>query len=145
MTLEDRLMQFVSPEPTSGCWLWTGCVTPKGYGQFWLGAKAWAHRVAFELFRGPIPQGMQIDHKCRVRCCVNPEHLEPVTLQENVSRGNVGWRASEEVCGNGHIYGAAPLRAKDGSRMCRECRAVYNSTQRQKKRGQRLCAQPTPA
>ncbi len=74
-----------------GCWRWTGSVTPQGYGMFAFSDEGKrAHRVMYELLVGPIPEGLTLDHLCRVRHCVNPEHLEPVTLAENVRRG---WRS----------------------------------------------------
>lgn len=71
-----------------GCWRWIGTRTPEGYGQIRVavGEVAYAHRVAYELLVGPIPEGLHIDHLCRVRACVNPAHLEPVTQAENNRR-----------------------------------------------------------
>ena len=84
-----HFLSKVSPEPTSGCWLWTGGLEEKGYAVLckpnWKGHRA-AHRFSYETFVGPIPDGLQIDHKCRVRSCVNPDHLEPVTSAENNRR-----------------------------------------------------------
>jgi hypothetical protein len=91
--LLDRFYRYVSPEPNSGCWLWTGFVSHSGYGQLGVGSMkdstrriAVAHRVAHELFKGPIADGLEVDHLCRVRSCVNPEHLEAVTPSINVRR-----------------------------------------------------------
>jgi hypothetical protein len=72
-----------------GCWLWTAAVSEAGYGVFSLegGANAPAHRFSYELYRGAIPDGLSLDHLCRVRRCVNPWHLEPVTHKVNVQRG----------------------------------------------------------
>lgn len=71
----------------SGCWLWTGAANSKGYGQVGVrGVSRSTHRVAYELLVGPIPDGLQIDHLCRVRLCCNPSHLEPVTHMENHMR-----------------------------------------------------------
>lgn len=79
----------VSPEPNSGCWLWTGCTEEKGYAVLykdnWKGHRP-AHRFSYETFVGPIPKGLHIDHLCNIKCCVNPAHLEPVTAQENNRR-----------------------------------------------------------
>lgn len=70
-----------------GCWLWNGSLTYDGYGLFRANNRATgAHRFAYEYFVGPIPAGLHIDHLCRVRNCVNPDHLEPVTPQENDRR-----------------------------------------------------------
>lgn len=83
----DRLMALLERPTGSDCWLWTGYVAAGGYGEFHLaGRTRKAHRVAYELLVGPVPEGLDLDHLCRVRRCVNPEHLEPVTRQENLRR-----------------------------------------------------------
>jgi hypothetical protein len=88
----ERYWKKVSPEPNSGCWLWEGVTNQAGYGRIYVSTHRArvAHCVAYEIDRGAIPRGMQLDHVCRVRCCCNPDHLEPVTQQENMRRG---WRA----------------------------------------------------
>lgn len=83
----------------NGCWLWTGATSPQGYGRFNAGLRedarnVLAHRWSYEHHVGPIPDGLDLDHLCRVRHCVNPEHLEPVTRQENVQRGHRARSAS---------------------------------------------------
>ena len=84
---EDRFWANVAMVPIAGCWVWMAGVTNLGYGRFTVnGAITSAHRYSWELLRGPIPVGLEIDHLCRVRCCVNPQHLEPVTSQENSRR-----------------------------------------------------------
>ena len=108
----------------SGCWLWpTRSVV--GYGTITVAGRAvGAHRRAYELARGPIPAGMTLDHLCRVRACVNPDHLEIVTLRENVLRG-IGpsaVNAAKETCKLGHPFDEANTRyRKDGRRECRTC------------------------
>ena len=82
----QRFEQKVCPEPNSGCWLWMGAVSSSGYGNLKFGASyANAHRVAYELYVGHIPDGMQICHKCDVKLCVNPDHLFVGTRQDNMN------------------------------------------------------------
>src|SRR5438874_924042 len=84
-TIEKRFENLYEPEPTSGCWIWTSILGKAGYGLFWLdGRFTNAHRVSYLLKHGSIPDGKELDHLCRVRCCVNPQHLEPVSHKENV-------------------------------------------------------------
>lgn len=83
-----RFMRFVDVQPT-GCWLWTGYVDRKGYGQFRLPGRAvWAHRFAYEAMIGELPDGMTVGHMCCCPSCVNPDHLEPQTRSENTAEGN---------------------------------------------------------
>lgn len=87
----ERFMDKVSPEPMSGCWLWTGAMFPTGYGSFALTRRGvqYAHRASLVLFRGvQLPQGrmVNVDHRCRVKLCVNPDHLELVPHVENIRR-----------------------------------------------------------
>lgn len=78
----------IFPVTESGCWLWTGAVDFSGYGTaFYKRKQTRAHRASYEIHFGPIPNGLTIDHLCRVKCCVNPAHLEAVTLRENNLRG----------------------------------------------------------
>lgn len=115
----------------SGCWLWTATITPRGYGQFYLNGRIEAHRAAWELLRGPIPEGLQIDHLCRVRACVNPDHLEPVTAKINCHRGfgPSGLNASKTECSHGHAYTPENTylefnKVGRTKRHCRACIAV---------------------
>jgi hypothetical protein len=86
-SLAERLEFHSMPEPNSGCQLWLGA-TIEGYGVVGHEGKIRrAHTLAYELKNGPIPDGLEPDHKCRVRCCINDAHLEPVTRGENVRRG----------------------------------------------------------
>lgn len=125
----DRFWGKVIPEPNSGCWLWLGA-TSQGYGVFGLGngVNVRAHCFSYEVERGPIPNGLDLDHLCRIRCCVNPDHLEPVTRAVNVARGlapsliNNFWR-SKTHCPKGHAYTGENLAVRrNGARYCRECR-----------------------
>jgi hypothetical protein len=118
------------------CWLWTGSTDGGGrYGAIGVeGRLRRAHRVAYELFVGPIPDGMDIDHTCRVTLCCNPEHLEPVTHRENVLRGEAptARNARKTHCVRGHELAGANLqiRASDGGRLCLACRKFHNSRPR---------------
>lgn len=96
MTTLDRLLQFVDKtSDEGGCWLWTGTRNRGGYGDFRMpeGPRR-AHRLAYENLVGPIPEGLELDHLCRVRNCVNPQHLEPVTRSENARRQHQARRES---------------------------------------------------
>jgi hypothetical protein len=86
--LTERLERLSMPEPNTGCHLWIGPLTRDGYGLITIGSKPTiAHRASYTLSKGPIPSGLRIDHLCRVRCCINPAHLEAVTSDENIRRG----------------------------------------------------------
>ena len=112
-------------EKTDGCWLWRGAIKPDGYGQVRRHPRRniYAHRFAYELEVGPIPEGLTLDHLCRVRACVRPSHLEPVTMLENLRRGNgVGAVNSRKThCPRGHEYNVANTRYYRGERNCRAC------------------------
>jgi hypothetical protein len=86
--LRDRFEEKYEPEPTTGCWIWNGSQDSRGYGRMKIRSYTLqlAHRVAYELFVGPISTGMELDHLCRTPACVNPLHLEPVTHRENCIR-----------------------------------------------------------
>lgn len=123
------------------CWTWTASVTTDGYGNFWEnGRHINAHRWSYRLLVGPIPEGLVLDHLCRVRRCVNPAHLEPVTSGENTRRGNTGaLEASRTHCPQGHPYDELnTYRFPDGRRGCRICsrdaRRRYAAANREKER-----------
>lgn len=114
-------------DKTESCWVWTACRNRDGYGRFHLaGRNVRAHRVAYELLKGPIPAGLTIDHLCRVHDCVNPAHLEPVTNRENNLRGNTvaATNAAKTHCPEGHalVEGNLDLyQLRLGQRSCRTC------------------------
>ena len=90
----QRFQRFADVRGPDDCWPWMGEIIWNGYGRLKIdGHKTLAHRFAYSLFNGAIGDGLQIDHLCRNRACVNPRHLEPVTNRENVIRGNVARRA----------------------------------------------------
>lgn len=138
--IEQRFMRFVEPEPTSGCWLWIGPLTPNGYGKFWMhGADHAAHRVAYLRWRGPILPGLEIDHRCRVTMCVNPAHLDLVTHAENQRR----WIAAKTHCKRGHPFDEKNTRwfvaaqANGEEKLFRACRACAAFLQRTYKAAKR--------
>jgi hypothetical protein len=136
MNLPFDFLALVTPEPNSGCWLWEGYVSPSGYGR-WR-RRTLAHRVAYEAARGPVPNGLVLDHKCRVRCCVNPDHLEAVTNKVNVLRGEgfVAVNARKTHCVNGHELTEenTRIRHRNGSqrRVCRLCQREFSARHRAK-------------
>jgi hypothetical protein len=130
----DRIRQNVV-EDENGCWIWQRFITPYGYGQTAIPTygptfrmrTVHAHRVSYEAFVGPIPEGLVIDHLCRVRACSNPAHLEPVTSRENLMRGETLAAANviKTHCPQGHAYTAGNLRGNRSGRSCRECHKAY--------------------
>lgn len=113
-------------DPETGCWLWTDKPDRHGYGEFWMnGRNHRAHNAAYVLLVGPIPDGLEPDHLCRVTLCVNPDHLEPVTHRENMLRGEtLGARnAAKTHCPRGHPYDEANTYiGTKGGRWCRACK-----------------------
>jgi hypothetical protein len=128
----------------NGCWAWTGSLHYLGYGKFWFNKKVEsAHVAAYELFVGPVPFGMELDHTCHTnsgcdlgdRCphrrCVNPDHLEPVTPSENKRRGHsiTGQNSRKTHCKRGHEFTPENTYVqvkRNGQRLrsCRRCRAL---------------------
>ena len=123
-SLTDRFWAKVTKTPT--CWLWTGAKSRGGYGAFNSGNNKIipAHRFAYELLVGPISQGLTLDHLCRTPACVNPAHLEPVTMQINTLRGisPSAKAAAKTHCPQGHPYDLLnTYNQRDGGRVCRAC------------------------
>jgi hypothetical protein len=119
---EERF--FAKVNKTETCWLWTGARLPLGYGQFVTTGNRLAHRFAYEHFVGPIPDGLTIDHLCRNPSCVNPAHMEAVTIQVNLSRGTSGPanNARKTHCLRGHELAGPNLMMNGKYRQCRTCR-----------------------
>jgi len=130
--LEERFWAKVQKGP--GCWEWQGCLA-RGYGQLWGTTKILlAHRFSYELLIGPIPEGLTIDHLCRNCRCVNPAHLEPVTLAENIRRGEP-WNVRKTHCPSGHPYDEVNTRHSNGRRKCRACGREYMRWRRSQMKG----------
>lgn len=137
--LVDRLDEKIVTGP--GCWAWIGSRATGGYGSIWRdGRNVHAHRAVYELLVGPIPDGLHIDHLCRNRNCVNPDHLEPVTLVENILRGEgiMALNARKTHCMHGHPFTEENThwRARDGKlwRSCRTCEQASWDRQKAKKK-----------
>ena len=123
MMLAERLEAHSMYEPMTGCKLWLGGLQ-HGYGNIKIaGRTKLVHRVAWEAQHGPIEEGKQIDHKCRVRSCINVAHLEPVTMHENKRRGLQGvLRQPKTHCINGHAYIAEnSYNDRKGVVRCMQC------------------------
>lgn len=127
----------------TGCVEWTGTLSDDGYGKAVVGYRAharpvrrYAHVVSFEMWRGAVPTGLELDHTCRNRRCINPDHLEPVTRKVNVRRGALphlmrdpGFRpkrALVETCKNGHAMSGENVGRNEKRRWCRACKRAVS-------------------
>ncbi len=160
-TLEERFWDYVSPEPNSGCWLWTGSADEKGYGQFRVarggpGSLRYASHVSMEIAGKPLPPGLFGCHTCDNPPCVNPDHLFPGTQLDNVhdcmAKGRKtappickkGSRPLKIVCINGHLIADGFYIRPDGTRACRLCRVEFKARKRAAFRSQGLTSRGTP-
>lgn len=125
-------------DKTDGCWNWTGSGTPKGYGMFMPAGKqrVYVHRYVYELMVGPIPEGLTLDHLCRNRSCVNPQHLEPVTRGENALRGSgpAAQNSRKTACPQGHPYTSETTSSYAGHLRCRVCDIARGQARRAKRK-----------
>lgn len=111
MSILDKIFSRCEPIPVSGCWVWTGAVTADGYGVIKHERKTrYVHHLTHDLVKGVPRPGLERDHKCKIRCCCNPDHLEAVTSVENAARGDwhkfcavmpgKGWEPCYEIDGD---------------------------------------------
>jgi HNH endonuclease len=131
-TVEYRLKARSSLQP-NGCILWNGAKTAAGYGTLNVqNTRQLVHRLAYELYVGPIPEGLTLDHLCRTRACINPEHLEAVTNRENILRGTSpsAKQARRTHCPSGHPYAGENLIRWRNHRHCRACMKQWATKRR---------------
>ena len=126
-SIEERMWDHVRTEK-GGCWLWEGYVDKDGYGRMVsrehsVVVSGYVHRMAWEQYRGAIPKGMQIDHLCKIKNCVNPEHLEVTSPQVNNLRSNsmAAKYARRDACKHGHPLTGANVRKVGNTRVCQTC------------------------
>jgi hypothetical protein len=146
----DRFWSKV--DKTDGCWLWTGARTKArdrdGYGAIRFdGRMQVAHRIAYELLVGPVSSGLDLDHRCRTRLCVNPDHLDPVTPYVNFARGQspAAMHARKTHCHRGHLLSGDNLRmCNDGrSRRCKQCKRDNERARRRRAVSDRVTGSPS--
>lgn len=122
-----------------GCWIWNAWTNKYGYGRFHFdGTKQYVHRIAYKVLIGPIPDGLVLDHLCRVRNCCNPQHLEPVTNAENSQRG-INYNRDKTHCPQGHEYSVENTytyirKTGNVNRKCRTCMNGCNKEYQQRMR-----------
>lgn len=147
LAFAPNLASRIAFDATTNCINWLGC-KQRGYGRFGQdGQMHQAHRFAFEALIGPVPKGMVLDHLCRNRACMNPAHLEPVTMRENTLRGEgpSAIAARRSHCAAGHLLNAEnTYLRKSGARECWVCKRAYRvktiETQRVRRRADRAVA-----
>ena len=148
----DIIARWIEVDPETGCHTWTGRLNNMGYGLMTVAQAGYKpltlspHKVAYELRRGRVPEGMVLDHTCRNRACANPEHLETVVQRENVMRSPIAegaLNAAKTHCPQGHPYSAENTYVyhhaspkKHTSRTCKTCRREYARQYQARKRAE---------
>ncbi len=134
-----EIKECPNPSLNGPCWVWLAGVDGSGYGSIRINTiKCSTHRVSYELLKGPIPTGLELDHLCRVIRCFNPDHLEPVTHHTNILRGECGKYLSDKThCVHGHEFTEENtkkrfINGKFRQRVCAECNRIKNRKRRNK-------------
>lgn len=140
-TLLERLTSGITVDG-NGCWIWQRSILKAGYGCIRVDGKTrTTHSVAYEMHRGPVPVGLELDHLCRVRACCNPDHLEPVTHKVNVQRGESrDVKAAITHCPHGHEYTPLNTYVHDGRRFCRTCQRARGRDYKARRRAESRAA-----
>lgn len=130
MSVRERLLDRIFIDPITVCWNWAGSKAGGGYGLILVAGRVrGVHVLSYETFIGPIPDGLEIDHLCRNKGCINPEHLEAVTHRVNILRGNgiTAKKAQQTICKWGHEFTPENTYATArGGRDCRACKRKQN-------------------
>jgi len=131
LNVEEKFLSFTEPCPATGCWLWVGSVRGRGYGRFWDEKTVVAHRMSWELFRGAIPEGKYVLHRCDVPVCVNPQHLWLGTAKDNyhdmVKKKRATWQTKDfSTCKRGHKLEGGNLSPNGKQRN--RCRICHNQS-----------------
>lgn len=132
MKIQGRFWSKV--RKTETCWIWNAFKNKGGYGHFWVnGQNVYAHRFSYEIVNGKILSGMSVDHLCRTRCCVNPGHMQIVTLTENSWRNKTSqMNVKKTHCKRGHKFNEENtyLPPNKNERICRECKRLSGIKQK---------------
>lgn len=133
-TQAQRFEKHFIPEPNTGCWIWFGATMSNGYGRF---DQLLAHRFAYVQFKGEIPENCEVDHRCYMRACVNPDHLQAISRVENIRRQRSWGKGLQHktVCPQGHPYSGENLYLHpNGIQSCRTCRREADRRFKQRNR-----------
>lgn len=128
----NNIFDFIIIKGQNGCWTWNfvfGHSTPDGYQMY---QHQLVHRRVYVLFKGQIPVGKELHHKCKNRKCVNPEHLEATTRQEHPDGGHATWK-NKTHCPHGHEYTFENTKVYNGSRFCITCDKIHNEKRKLKR------------